>query len=443
LIARRSLSASLYSSASFSRYSAVQISFVRNYTSFQPQDKSKFGSQEEPQVISTMSVPVHSVIHATNYVDPADVPNIDAALIPETDLKMSPAGNGTSATSKSQKLTETEKAAAELARIRRRLTVTGASDTIDGVAKMSVEEKDKELQYQKAQAERCAVSEYSGVSKKGYAPYNPRKKNQDALIMAEDPTTNTLVLCVLDGHGEHGDGVSYHVRDFLPTELFSHPAWPTDVKEASRDAILRVEDQIIRNFRIDTEFSGTTLSMAIIRGNFITGVNIGDSRVLIGTQREPRGKVIAEALTIDHKPDSPLERERIVASGGRVFAVEYDDGVDGPPRVWLGHMDVPGLAMSRSLGDAVAHMAGVISEPEFTERELDPDKDKFVIVATDGLWEFLDNDYCIEVASNTRGPSESVDRLVKEANQRWMEEEQVIDDTTVIVAHLFDYPGGR
>ena len=104
LIARHSLSASLYSSASFSRYSAVQISFVRNYTSFQPQDKSKFGSQEEPQVISTMSVPVHSVIHATNYVDPADVPNIDAALIPETDLKMSPAGNGTSATSKSQKL---------------------------------------------------------------------------------------------------------------------------------------------------------------------------------------------------------------------------------------------------------------------------------------------------------------------------------------------------
>ena len=30
-----------------------------------------------------------------------------------------------------------------------------------------------------------------------------------------------------------------------------------------------------------------------------------------------------------------------------MFAVEYDDGVDGPARVWLGHMDVPGLAMSR------------------------------------------------------------------------------------------------
>ena len=39
----------------------------------------------------------------------------------------------------------------------------------------------------------------------------------------------------------------------------------------------------------------------------------------------------------------------------------------------------------RSLGDAVAHTAGVISDPEFTERELDPETDKFVIVATDGL----------------------------------------------------------
>jgi serine/threonine protein phosphatase PrpC len=91
----------------------------------------------------------------------------------------------------------------------------------------------------------------------------------------------------------------------------------------------------------------------------------------------------------------------------------------------------------------VAHMAGVISEPEFTERELDAAKDKFVIVATDGLWEFMDNDCCIDLASRTRGPSESVDGLVKEAQKRWMAEEQVIDDTTVIVAHLFDYPGGR
>lgn len=255
--------------------------------------------------------------------------------------------------------------------------------------------------------------------------------------MADDPATNTLILCVLDGHGEHGDGVSQHFRDQLAAEMISHPDWSTDVKQASADAIAKVEHQVIRNFRIDTEFSGTTLSMAIIRGNTITGVNIGDSRVIIG--REENGQMVAEEFTHDHKPDSPAEKERIIASGGRVFAVEYDDGIDGPPRVWLGHMDVPGLAMSRSLGDAVAHTAGVTSDPEFTERELDPETDKFVIVATDGLWEFIENDETIELALDADSPSDSVDLLVKEANARWMREEQVIDDTTIIAAHLFGY----
>jgi len=335
------------------------------------------------------------------------------------------------------------KAMDTIQKMRRRLTVTGASDTIDGVAKLDLDEKNSGTNRRGRVQQKCAVSEYSGVSKKGHAPYNPRKKNQDALIMLEDRETHTLVLCVLDGHGEHGDGVSYYVRDCLPSEMFSHPSWPTDVKKASRDAILKVEDQIIRNYRVDTEFSGTTLSMAIIRGNTITGVNIGDSRVIIASKEEAEAKMTAQDFTLDHKPDSPKEKERIVAAGGRVFAVEYDDGVDGPPRVWLGHMDVPGLAMSRSLGDAVAHMAGVISEPEFTERELDPNKDKFLIVATDGLWEFMDSQTCVDMACKTSGPSEAVDFLVKEANQRWIQEEQVIDDTTVIVAHLFDYLGAK
>lgn len=92
-----------------------------------------------------------------------------------------------------------------------------------------------------------------------------------------------------------------------------------------------------------------------------------------------------------------------------------------------------------SLGDAVAHTAGVISDPEFTERELDPAEDRVLVIATDGLWEFVMNDETINLLEPTPGPAEAVDCLVKEANARWMQEEQVIDDTTIIVAHLFDY----
>lgn len=229
--------------------------------------------------------------------------------------------------------------------MRRRLTVTGATDTIDGVSKLSVSEELKKEEHHSNIA--CAVTDYAGVTKKGHAPYNPRKKNQDALIMVDDKKTNTLVLCVLDGHGEHGDGVSAAFRDQLPKEMFGHSEWKTDVKKASADAIAKVEQGVIRNYRIDTEFSGTTLSMAIIRGNQLTGVNIGDSRVILGKQEANDGTLEFEEITFDHKPDTPAEKERIIQCGGRVFAVEYDDGIDGPPRVWLGHMDVPGLAMSR------------------------------------------------------------------------------------------------
>jgi len=323
---------------------------------------------------------------------------------------------------------------------RRRLTVTGTSDTIDGVSKLTVSEEGVDpAQYQSSM--RCAVTQYGGISKKGHAPYNPRKKNQDALIMFDDQSTNSLILCVLDGHGEHGDGVATTFQTQLANEIITHPSWATDIKKACADSIAKVERSVISNLRIDTEFSGTTLSMAIIRGNKITGVNVGDSRVIIGKQIE--GDMIAEEFTHDHKPDLPHEKQRIVAAGGRVFAVEYDDGVDGPPRVWLGHLDVPGLAMSRSLGDAVAHTAGVISEPEFTERDLDPATDKFVVVATDGLWEFISNTETANMVVETTSPSASVERLVTESCTRWMAEEQLIDDTTIITAYLFDYKQKR
>lgn len=166
--------------------------------------------------------------------------------------------------------------------------------------------------------------------------------------------------------------------------------------------------------------------------------NIGDSRVVLG-RADGRGKLKAVGITDDHKPDREDEMKRIVSRGGRVFAVEYEDGVDGPPRVWLGHMDIPGLAMSRSLGDTVAHTAGVISAPEMHVVELGPD-DKCLIWASDGLWEFCKNEEVISMTQSAAGssqdPRRAVDALVAEANARWMKEEQVIDDTTVICAFL-------
>ena len=53
--------------------------------------------------------------------------------------------------------------------------------------------------------------------------------------------------------------------------------------------------------------------------------------------------------------------------------------------------ELPGLAMSRSMGDGVAHSVGVSAEPETMVFTLTVN-DKFVVIASDGVWEFLSNE---------------------------------------------------
>ena len=62
------------------------------------------------------------------------------------------------------------------------------------------------------------VGVFAGKSQKGFIPHNPRKVNQDWMLIKEDAATGTLVLGTFDGHGEHGHcisevvaSVAYHV----------------------------------------------------------------------------------------------------------------------------------------------------------------------------------------------------------------------------------------
>ena len=59
--------------------------------------------------------------------------------------------------------------------------------------------------------------------------------------------------------------------------------------------------------------------------------------------------------------------------------------------MWLPDQEIPGLAMSRSMGDEVAHSVGVSACPEVLEFTLGPN-DRFVVIGSDGLWEFLSNE---------------------------------------------------
>lgn len=107
-------------------------------------------------------------------------------------------------------------------------------------------------------------------------------------------------------------------------------------------------------------------------------------------------------------------------------------------RVWLKEEELPGLAMTRSMGDGVAQSVGVIPDPELFEFLLSPE-DQFLVVASDGVWEFLSNDDVAKIVAPyyaQSSPEAAANALVKEAFKKWMEEEEVIDDITCVIIFL-------
>jgi hypothetical protein len=63
--------------------------------------------------------------------------------------------------------------------------------------------------------------------------------------------------------------------------------------------------------------------------------------------------------------------ERITKSGGVVDKLkDFYGNRYGPYRVFDQKYEKPGLAVSRSLGDGLAHTLGVISEPDIESRVL-------------------------------------------------------------------------
>jgi serine/threonine protein phosphatase PrpC len=128
-------------------------------------------------------------------------------------------------------------------------------------------------------------------------------------------------------------------------------------------------------------------------GNKLYVANAGDSRsILISSSSSQSQPFEVKQLSRDHKPDLDDEKDRILSMKGRIKSFVDSHGAPlGPKRVWLPKEDIPGLAMSRSLGDRVAHSVGVSCEAEISEFALN-EQSKILVLASDGVWEFLSNE---------------------------------------------------
>lgn len=128
---------------------------------------------------------------------------------------------------------------------------------------------------------------------------------------------------------------------------------------------------------IAPENVGTTAIVAVVGSCQIVVANCGDSRAVLA-----RGSTTIP-LSKDHKPELEEETSRIEAAGGRVIC-------------WDGYRVGGLLALSRAIGDRYLKRY-VISEPEVTCLQR-MEEDECLILASDGLWDVISNDFACKVA---------------------------------------------
>ena len=90
--------------------------------------------------------------------------------------------------------------------------------------------------------------------------------------------------------------------------------------------------------------------------------------------------------------------------------------------------------MSRCIGDIDSKKIGIIPNPEIIEYNIN-DKTKYMIIGSDGIWEFMDNEEVMEIANeyyldnDVKGLCKC---LYETSVDYWNEADYYLDDITAI-----------
>lgn len=240
----------------------------------------------------------------------------------------------------------------------------------------------------------------------GYSLLRGKRSSMEDVHFGEfthDKYGNLLALFgVFDGHG----GV--HAAQFVKKHLFDnllksshYPANPQEDTEGLRKAIEEsftlTDAAYLEEQKTTNTDDGCTAVIACILGNKLWVAHVGDSRAVLSSRGE------AKALSSDHKPSRPDERERIENAGGVV--------------VWAGTWRVGGvLAVSRAFGDRLLKQY-VVATPEVDVRTLKGD-DEWLILATDGLWDVISNQEAVSLIKDFKDPERAAIHLTDTAYNR-------------------------
>ncbi|KAL4451664.1 hypothetical protein ABPG75_007326 [Micractinium tetrahymenae] len=256
---------------------------------------------------------------------------------------------------------------------------------------------------------------------------------------------------VFDGHGPYGRSAAKFASTRLPQLLAAKAGGAGSERRrlrALRQAFLDVNAAMcdMAQAGFDASLSGTTACCVLLVGRKVLVASTGDSRCVVA-RCCPGGGLEVVPLTWDAKPSLPEEQKRIAMAGGVVKQLLDERGQRvGAYRVFSRGDDVlPGLAMSRSLGDLYAHEVGVSPEPVLNTYTLG-ERDLFLILATDGLWDIMANEEAADFVQRYKAQRDlhisCAEALTLEAQERWkaLHDEAFVDDISCVILHTAGLP---
>ncbi|KAK2078253.1 hypothetical protein QBZ16_004122 [Prototheca wickerhamii] len=273
---------------------------------------------------------------------------------------------------------------------------------------------------------------------------------QDEVAVVRDfaGVPGQLFVGVFDGHGPFGRAAACFAARALPGLMADSGAFsgagacPAERELAAAAACVAVHAEMASGRAgFDPAMSGTTACFAVLCGCEVMLGNVGDSRAVVvrrAAREAPRPA----------KAPSTRQSARVEAAGGEVRRLLDGDGLPaGAARVFArGDAMSPGLAMSRSLGDAAAHALGVLATPEVSWHLLDRERDAALALATDGVWDVVSDDDAARLVA-ALAPS-AAGGLTLEAMERWKRGAPpggaaLIDDIAAVIVHVAPpAPGG-
>ncbi|CAD8107983.1 unnamed protein product [Paramecium primaurelia] len=237
-----------------------------------------------------------------------------------------------------------------------------------------------------------------------------RNTMEDAHIHRPDIAQDVSVFGVFDGHG--GREVAYFVEKHFIDELLKNQNFKDQkFADALQETFLKMDELLmtpegykeLNNYKSnnsDDSYAGCTANVALIHKNTLYVANAGDSRSVLCRNNTNFD------MSVDHKPDNYLEKQRIERAIGFVSGARINAN----------------LNLSRAIGDLEykrnsnlrPHEQMITAFPDIKIIDLGQ-QDKFILMGCDGVFETLSHQELLNHVNATLGNASVTEKLLQKA----------------------------